>query len=94
MSPNQKEELLRREGKVAFRPLPPEINLDDVFCLVERKMLRKDNSFMVAGRLYHLPPRKQVVYKAQEKVDLHTHPGKKIRVFYKEKFVEELPWIN
>lgn len=93
-SPNQKAERLEGEDRVDFQPVPKDINLDDVFCLVAKRTLNKDNTFSYEGKTYHLQPRKAVSYKAYGKLTLHIHPGKKIRVFYQDNFVAELPWKN
>lgn len=66
------------------------VNLDDVFCLKEERKVANDNSFSLDGISYTIPREHNMV---AFKVKLHIHPGKKIRVWHKDKFLCELPHI-
>jgi transposase len=74
-----------------FRPLSENINLDDIFCLKSIRKVAKDNSFSFDGVLYVIPHKYNLV---ACKIELHIHPGKKIRIFHQNKFICELKWKN
>jgi len=79
----------KRKTPSVFKPLPSEINLDDVFCLKDVRKVDRTNSFSYNGKLYTLNHKSNLVGK---KVKLHIHPEKKIRVWNNEEFIEELSW--
>lgn len=88
-TPNQRWDKAIKERRTKIRRLPKNINLDDIFCLIEEKALRKDNIFMYQGRFYDLyKNRRSITRKAR--VILHIHPERKIRAFYKGEFVQEI----
>jgi hypothetical protein len=87
-TPNKRFQRALEEGKTRFRSLPENVNLDDIFCLTEKRCLKKDNTFSYNGAIYNLTRnRRSITPKA--KVELHIHPGKKIRAFYKGEFIQE-----
>jgi len=91
--PNKRFQRALEEGKTRFRPLPEDVNLDDIFCLIEKRGLKKDNTFSYNGTTYNLTRnRRSITRKA--KVELHIHPQRKIRAFYKDEFVQEFPYIK
>ena len=79
-----------RQMPSAFRPLDG-LNLDDVFCLKQERKVAKDNSFSLDGVTYTIPREHNMV---AFKVKLHIHPGIKIRVWHKEDFICELPYLS
>lgn len=92
-TPNKRFQRAIQEGRTRFRPLPKDTNLDDIFCLIEKRCLKKDNTFSYNGATYNLAKnRRSITPKA--KVELHIHPGEKIRAFYKGEFVQEFPSIK
>jgi len=92
-TPNERFQRALEEGKTRFSSLPEGINLDDIFCLREKRCLKKDNTFSYNGTTYNLTRnRRSITRKA--KVELHIHPKKKIRAFYKDEFVQEFPWVK
>jgi len=78
---------LARTSPSAFKPLNG-LNLDDVLCLKEERKVGKDNSFSLNGATYTIPREHNMV---AMRVQLHIHPGKEIRVWYKERFLCQLP---
>ena len=78
-----------RKTPSVFRPLPDRINLDDIFCVKDIRKVDKTNSFSYQGKSYLLNHKNNLVYR---KVELHLHPGIKIRVFHNGEFVEELSY--
>jgi len=91
--PNERFQRALEEGKTRFSSLPQNVNLDDIFCLIERRCLKKGNTFSYDGTTYNLTRnRRSITRKA--KVELHIHPKKKIRAFYKDEFVQEFPCVK
>ena len=78
-----------RKTPSVFKPLPKDINLDDIFCLKDIRKVDKTNSFSYEGKTYSLNHKNILVYR---KVKLHIHSDIKIRVFYNGEFIEELPY--
>jgi transposase InsO family protein len=77
------------EGRLApsvARPL--DSNPDDIFCLKQERKVAKDHSITLDGVTYTLPKEPVLV---AFKVQLHIHPGERLRVWYGGKLVTELP---
>jgi hypothetical protein len=62
--------------------------LDDTFCLKDTRVVDKCNQFSYDGNIYTITGKRSY---AHRKVDLHIHPNRKIRLWYAEKFLDELP---
>src|SRR3990170_772183 len=67
---------------------PLQGNADDIFCLKEERKVAKDHTFTLGGVTYTLPSEPCLV---AFKVQLHIHPGEKIRVRHRGHLVTELP---
>jgi len=61
---------------------------DDIFCLKEERKVAKDHTFTLNGVTYTLPREPCLV---AFKVQLHIHPGERIRVWHGGRLVAELP---
>jgi len=61
---------------------------EDIFCLKDERKVAKDHTFTLAGVTYTLPPEPCLV---AFKVQLHIHPGERVRVWHAGKMVAELP---
>ena len=70
---------------------PLEDNPDDVFCLKEERKVAKDHTFSLDGVTYMLPHEPCLV---AFKVQLHIHPGERIRVWHRGHLVAELPHVD
>ncbi len=70
----------------AARPL--EGSPDDVFCLKEERKVAKDHTISLDGVTYTLPSEPCLV---AFKVQLHIHPGERLRVWHGGRLVAELP---
>jgi transposase InsO family protein len=70
---------------------PLEGTPDDVFCLKEERKVAKDHTFSLGGVTYTLPSEPCLV---AFKVQLHIHPGERIRVWHRGHLVAELPHID
>jgi len=73
----------------ATRPL--EGSADDVFCLKDERKVAKDHTFSLAGATYTLPREPCLV---AFKVQLHLHPGERLRVWHGGRLVAELPSVD
>jgi transposase InsO family protein len=73
----------------ATRPL--EGHPDDVFCLKEERKVAKDHTISLDGVTYTLPSEPVLV---AFKVQLHIHPGERLRVWHGGQFVAELPHVD
>lgn len=79
---------LARVSPTAFKLLNG-LNLDDVLCLKEERKVGKDNSFSLDGMTYAIPREHNMVAR---KVQLHIHPGRKIRVWHKDQCLCQLSY--
>ncbi len=66
-------------------------NTDDIFCLKEERKVTKDHTFTLDGVTYTLPNEPCLV---AFKVQLHIHPGQRVRVWHTSRLVAELPHID
>jgi len=73
----------------ASRPL--EGSPDDVFCLKEERKVAKDHTISLDGVTYTLPSEPCLV---AFKVQLHIHTGERLRVWYGDRLVGELPHVD
>lgn len=82
-----------RFDSTGFKPLgvTQRTKLDDIFCIRETRMIDKCNEFSYQGKMYRIPGSKTF---AHRKVDLHIHPGGKIRIWFLGTFISELPILN
>lgn len=92
-TPNQRFQRALDEGKTRFRPIPEDKNLDDIFCLIEKRHLKKDNTFSYNGTVYNLTKNRRTIT-PKATVELHIHPGIKIRAAYKDEFIQEFSCIK
>lgn len=67
---------------------PLEGSPDDVFCLKEERKVAKDHTISLDGVTYTLPSEPCLV---AFKVQLHIHPGDRLRVWHGGRLVAELP---
>lgn len=75
-----------------FRPLPPNVNLDDIFCLRATRVVKKDNTFSYNGKVFQLIGTISRPNFAGTRVSLRIIPRKKIRVSYDGKLLQEFPY--
>jgi transposase len=78
-----------RRTPSATRPL--EGSPDDIFCLKEERKVAKDHTISLAGVTYTLPSEPCLV---AFKVQLHIHPGERLRVWHDGRLAAELPHID
>lgn len=70
---------------------PLEGNPDDIFCLKEERKVAKDHTITLDGVSYTLPSEPCLV---AFKVQLHIHPGERLRVWHAGRLVVELPHVD
>jgi transposase len=70
---------------------PLEGNSDDTFCLKEERKVAKDHTVSLDGVTYTLPTEPCLV---AFKVQLHIHPGERLRVWHGRQLVVELPHVD
>ena|GEM_PF-1022877 len=80
---------IKRLKPSVLKPLPKDINLEDVFCLKEQRKVAKDNSFSYDGSTYTINHKYNMVAFT---VNLHIHPMRKIRVWHNNKFIQEFKY--
>jgi transposase InsO family protein len=70
---------------------PVDGNPDDIFCLKEERKVAKDHTVSLDGVTYTLPDEPCLV---AFKVQLHIHPGERLRVWHGGRLVAELPHVD
>lgn len=88
MVPEKRWTLALHSKRSLWAPLPPLVNLDDVFSFHDQRTVGKDNTFSYQGQIYRLEGvGGQYIGK---EVTLHVLPPKKLRIFWLGHFVCEL----
>jgi hypothetical protein len=72
-----------------IKPLPKNINLDDIFCFKLTRTAKKDNTFEYDGHTYQITRFDHRAHWGNTLLELHEIPNKCIRVFYKNNFVQQ-----
>jgi len=83
---------IERHTPSVFKPVPAGINLDDIFCFKWQRTVKNDNTFQFGNKTYQLTkfiPLRSYPY---SKIMVHIIPGKSLRVFYDNKFVQQFPY--
>lgn len=70
---------------------PLEGDPDDIFCLKEERKVAKDHTISLDGVTYTLPSEPCLV---AFRVQLHIHPGERLRVWHGGRLVAELPHVD
>lgn len=78
-----------RRTPSATRPLQGDP--DDIFCLKEERKVAKDHTISLDGVTYTLPSEPCLV---AFKVQLHIHPGERLRVWHGGRLITELPHLD
>jgi hypothetical protein len=81
-----------RHTPSVFRPIPPDINLDDIFCFKWQRAVKNDNTFQFGNKTYQLTkfiPQRSYPH---GKIMVHIIPGKSLRVFCNGQFVQQFPY--
>lgn len=68
-----------------FKPVPKHLHLEDVLCVKDTRMVRKDNAFSFQGQTYFLDRKYHLAY---SEIELCIIPQRKIKVFHNGKFIQ------
>lgn len=83
-----------RHQPSVFKPLPSDINLNDVFCFKYQRTVKSDNTFSFSNKTYQITHFTNRISYAKAEIELHVLPAKCIRVFYKDQFVQQFNFKN
>lgn len=67
-------------------------DLDDVFCIRDKRKVNSDNTFPCNGKVFQITENTYRLSWYKAEVELHILPKEKIRVFYKDRFVQEFAY--
>jgi transposase InsO family protein len=67
----------------AFRKLPKDINLNQVFCLKYTRDMKADNTFQLDNEIYQIEPNDYRISYAKAKVEIRIYLNRKLKVFYR-----------
>lgn len=85
---------IERHSPSVFKPVPPDVNLDDIFCYKWKRTVNNDNTFQFGHKTYQITKFINKRSWAGGKIELHVIPGKFIRVFYEDQFIQQFPYIK
>lgn len=71
-----------------FRPLPKDFDLNPVFCLREKRKVKKDNTFSYQGTTFQLTNFNDRAYWGKTEIDLKIIPKKQIGAYYQGKLIQ------
>ena len=84
-----KQRPIDRHEPSVFKSLAIDVNLDDVFCFKYQRTVKADNTFSFDNKTYQISQFSNRSSYAKAEIELHVLPGKYIRVFYKDQFVQQ-----
>lgn len=68
-----------------FRPLPGDVDLNQIFCLKYERTVKADNTFQHEGKTYQIKRNEYRISYAKAKVEVRIYLSGKMRVFYKKR---------
>lgn len=68
----------------AFRKLPRNIDLEQIFCLKYEREVKADNTFQHEGVTYQIEPNDYRISYAKAKVEVRIYLNRKLKAFYKQ----------
>lgn len=71
----------------AFRPLPGDVDLEQIFCLKYEHKVKADNTFQHEGRTYQIKRNEYRISYAKAKVEVRIYLSGIMKVFYKKQEV-------
>lgn len=72
-----------------FRPLPKAFDLNQIFCLREKRKVKKDNTFSYKGKIFQLTNFSYRAYWGKTEIDLKIIPKKQISAYYQGKLIQK-----
>ncbi len=79
----------RKDVESAYRTLPPNLNLDTVFCIKKQRTVNNDNTIQVQRHVIQIPPSKFHLSFSRRKVDLCILEDNRIIILYKGSVIYE-----
>jgi transposase len=80
-----------KEPGPAYRPLPKGLNLKDVFCLKEERVVAGDNTISYNGKIFQILPNEYRLSFYKAKVEVHEYLDGSINIFYQSKRLKHKP---
>ncbi|MEO0126570.1 MAG: hypothetical protein ABIL44_02325, partial [candidate division WOR-3 bacterium] len=78
-----------RFKNTCFKPLPKDLDLNQVFCLREKRKVKKDNTFTYQGQTFQLTNFDYRAYWGNVEIELRIIPEKQISVYYQGKLIQK-----
>ncbi len=72
-----------------FRPLPQDIDLDQIFCLREKRKVKKDNTFTYKGQTFQLTNFNYRAYWGNTEIELRIIPKKQVCAYFEGKLIQK-----
>ena len=79
------------DDETAWRPIPEDIDLDNIFCKKDTRVVANDNTVSYDGRTLQIPPNAKRYSYVKAKVDVYELINGSIRVFYKGEQISDFP---
>jgi hypothetical protein len=73
-----------REAGSAYRALPEDLDLNNIFCTKEERTVASDNTISYKTKTFQILPCKYRISFVKAKVMVHTHLDESIHIFFKE----------
>lgn len=70
-----------------YRPLPPKLNLDTIFCKKLHRTVNHDNTVQVYGQVIQIPPSTQHLSFAKRTVEVCIHEDNRMLILFKHKII-------
>lgn len=71
----------------AFRPLPNDMDLEQIFCLKYQREVKADNTISLNGETYQIPKNDYRISYTKAKVEVRVYPDQTLKVFYKNQAI-------
>jgi transposase InsO family protein len=69
----------------AFRPVPGDVDLEQVFCLKYERKVKADNTFQFEGKTYQIPKNEYRISYAKAKVEMRIYLSRIMKVFHERR---------
>ena len=73
-----------REKGSAYRALPKDLDLSNIFCIKEERTVASDNTISYKAKTYQILPGNNRISFVRAKVMVHKHLDGAIHIFFKE----------
>ena len=81
---NRKFARLPKEKGSAYRALPKDLDLSNIFCIKEERTVTSDNTISYKAKTYQILPSNNRISFVRAKVMVHKHLDGSIHIFFKE----------